>query len=100
MARIRPPGGYQIYLDRNPPPYVLHCLERVFELDHVFTDEANNAEVFERVGEELVTNTLAGINNTIMVYGHTGSGKTFTMAGGLGEEGIIQMSVKLLRRRL
>jgi type II secretory ATPase GspE/PulE/Tfp pilus assembly ATPase PilB-like protein len=47
-----------------------------------------------------VNNTLAGINNTIMVYGHTGSGKTFTMTGGIGEDGIVQMSVKLLRKKL
>ncbi|CAE8698959.1 unnamed protein product, partial [Polarella glacialis] len=39
------------------------------------------AAVFEAVGSELVRKALEGYNACLLAYGHTGSGKTYTMLG-------------------
>ena len=38
-------------------------------------------------GQPIVENCLAGYNSCIFAYGHTGSGKTFTMLGPQAEGG-------------
>jgi kinesin family protein 6/9 len=37
--------------------------------------------VYENSTQELVTSVVQGYNGTIMCYGQTGAGKTFTMTG-------------------
>lgn len=39
------------------------------------------AEVFEAVGADLVSRAVEGYDTCLMAYGHTGSGKTYTMLG-------------------
>lgn len=38
-------------------------------------------DVYNRVAAPIVNKTLAGYNGTILVYGQTGTGKTYTMEG-------------------
>lgn len=38
------------------------------------------------VAEPTVTEVIAGYNCTILAYGQTGTGKTYTMAGGAPED--------------
>lgn len=38
--------------------------------------------VYQSCGREIVDNVMAGYNGTILAYGQTGAGKTFTMLGG------------------
>ena len=52
-----------------------------FSFDRVFSPEANQAEVFEEVGENLVSDLIDGFNCTLFAYGQSGAGKTFTMEG-------------------
>ena len=40
-------------------------------------------QVFDSVGKDVVLAALEGINGTIFAYGSTGSGKTFTITGGV-----------------
>ncbi|XP_034248850.1 kinesin-like protein KIF3A isoform X2 [Thrips palmi] len=40
-----------------------------------------NLDVYNRVAAPIVNKTLAGYNGTILVYGQTGTGKTYTMEG-------------------
>lgn len=42
----------------------------------------DQAGVFQAAASEVVANVLSGYNGTIMAYGQTGAGKTFTMSGG------------------
>lgn len=43
--------------------------------------------MFDSVGQRMIKSTLAGYNGTIMAYGQTGAGKTFTISGsGIGSE--------------
>lgn len=47
-----------------------------------FLHNSTQEEVFETCGHEIVRNVIEGYNGTIMAYGQTGAGKTYTMSGG------------------
>ncbi|TKY46982.1 Kinesin protein KIN12A [Spatholobus suberectus] len=55
--------------------------DRTFTFDEVFDANSNQEDVFQSVGVPLVRNALAGYNTTILSYGQSGSGKTYTMWG-------------------
>ncbi|KAK7387142.1 hypothetical protein VNO78_27677 [Psophocarpus tetragonolobus] len=55
--------------------------DRRFTFDQVFDANSNQEDVFQSVGVPLVRNALAGYNTTILSYGQSGSGKTYTMWG-------------------
>ncbi|EGD79293.1 hypothetical protein PTSG_09709 [Salpingoeca rosetta] len=51
-----------------------------FELDHVFSPESKQEDVFE-AAKDVIVSCIDGFNVCIFAYGQTGSGKTFTMDG-------------------
>ncbi|XP_033101480.1 kinesin-like protein KIF9 [Anneissia japonica] len=51
-----------------------------FKLDGILHN-ASQEQVYDTVGNEMVTNLLNGYNGTLLCYGQTGAGKTFTMTG-------------------
>ena len=64
---------------------------------------ASQEDVYTTVGEEAVVAALDGYNSTIMAYGQTGAGKTFTMTGGQGsyqQRGLVPRAVSDLYKRL
>ncbi|CAN6466518.1 unnamed protein product [Victoria cruziana] len=56
-----------------------------YQFDEVFTEFSSQKRVYEVVAKPVVESVLEGYNGTIMAYGQTGTGKTFTL-GRLGEE--------------
>ena len=44
-------------------------------------DNASQETVFEEVGRPICDAVLEGFNGTIMCYGQTGAGKSFSMVG-------------------
>ncbi len=50
-------------------------------IDHSFGETTPNREVYESMVQPVVDSFLDGINGTVMVYGPTGAGKTYTMLG-------------------
>ncbi|KAM7256499.1 hypothetical protein ACFE04_012240 [Oxalis oulophora] len=58
-----------------------------YEFDEVLTESASQKRVYEVVAKPVVESVLDGYNGTIMAYGQTGTGKTYTL-GRLGEEDI------------
>lgn len=56
-----------------------------FEFDEVLTEFASQKRVYEVVAKPVVESVLDGYNGTVMAYGQTGTGKTYTLAR-LGEE--------------
>eukprot|EP00249_Psilotum_nudum_P014072 c24649_g2_i1 orf=565-3339(-) len=56
-----------------------------YQFDEVLTETASQKRVYEVVAKPVVESVLEGYNGTIMAYGQTGTGKTFTL-GRLGEE--------------
>lgn len=52
-----------------------------FGFDHVFDISASQNEVYANAARPVVESVFDGFNGTIMAYGQTSSGKTFTMEG-------------------
>jgi len=52
---------------------------REFGFDRVFPMEATQAEVFAASGAVALEDCLAGFNSTVLAYGQTSSGKTYSM---------------------
>ena len=53
-----------------------------FTFDRVLANGTTQEEVFGCVGEDMAESVLEGFNGTIMAYGQTGAGKTYTTTGG------------------
>ncbi|KAF5952929.1 hypothetical protein HYC85_010873 [Camellia sinensis] len=58
-----------------------------YEFDEVLTEFASQKRVYEVVAKPVVESVLDGYNGTVMAYGQTGTGKTYTL-GRLGDEDI------------
>ena len=52
-----------------------------FLFDQVFDIDSMQEDIYEDVGAPILMNILDGFNGTIMAYGQTSSGKTYTMQG-------------------
>ena len=72
-----------IYLPEDPKRNYINNNKKVysFKLTNIFDTDANQDEVYNKIGPNLINNALQGYNNTIFCYGQTGSGKTYTMSG-------------------
>ncbi|KAJ6849918.1 kinesin-like protein KIN-UA [Iris pallida] len=56
-----------------------------YRFDEVLTETASQRRVYEAVAKPVVESVLNGYNGTVMAYGQTGTGKTYTV-GQLGKE--------------
>lgn len=71
--------------------------DKAFKLDMILKD-ASQETIFDIAASDLVKSTIAGYNCSLMCYGQTGAGKTFTLMGGADyrTRGCIPRSIKLL----
>ncbi|KAI8073341.1 hypothetical protein BC940DRAFT_268126 [Gongronella butleri] len=82
--------------------------QKSYTFDHVFDPDSSQEQVYNGVASNLVDRFLDGYNVTILAYGQTSSGKTYTMGTALDmeqdvrpdEEGIIPRAVSSLFERL
>ncbi|MBA0833004.1 hypothetical protein Goarm_017348 [Gossypium armourianum] len=102
FCRVRP----FLWTDkRRTPEPILSELDRVivtssgsrkeFGFDKIFHQEANQDDVFVDV-EPILRSALDGHNVSILAYGQTGTGKTFTMDGTTVQPGIVPRALKEL----
>ncbi|CAL5363448.1 unnamed protein product [Camellia sinensis] len=56
-----------------------------YRFDEVFSESASQRRVYEVVAKPVVESVLNGYNGTVMAYGQTGTGKTYTL-GRLGKD--------------
>ena len=100
-VRVRPPIGEDVEFAQLQPGFEYEeCLEedsgtgrialmkpffdtREFALDTVLDRNATQAMTYTAVGEPVVEDVLRGFNGTILAYGQTGTGKTYTIYGPL-----------------
>jgi len=54
---------------------------QTFAYDYVFGEATRQRDVFDVVGKDSTEQVMNGFNATIMAYGQTSSGKTYTMRG-------------------
>merc|ERR1712107_925608 len=66
----------------------------------VLGPEADNSLVFERAFKPKLQTVLSGGTASLLCYGYTGSGKTHTVLGSGGEEGLYYKAVGELLSRL
>ncbi|NXK69474.1 KIF9 protein, partial [Sylvietta virens] len=87
-----------IYIQKNPKGGVVNNSQTdwSFKLDGLLHN-ASQEMVYETVAKDLVAKALQGYNGTIMCYGQTGAGKTYTMTGAASEyrnRGIIPRAIQ------
>jgi len=66
-----------------------------FSFDFIHDENSSQQFVYQHSAKPSVLSILQGFNSTIMAYGQTGTGKTFTMEGGITESshGILPRSI-------
>ncbi|KAH0468136.1 hypothetical protein IEQ34_003169 [Dendrobium chrysotoxum] len=55
--------------------------DQTYSFDSILDSGSSQEDVFNLIGIPLVKNSLAGFNNSIVCYGQSGTGKTYTMWG-------------------
>ena len=68
-----------------------------FAFDRIFDSNSTQREIFDEVGSSVIDSVMNGYNGTMMAYGQTSSGKSFTMSGVLEDnelKGIIPRIVE------
>ncbi|KAM1116714.1 hypothetical protein TB2_007080 [Malus domestica] len=84
VVRIRPTKDGANWGDRTVKKVSSRSLsvgDRTFSFDSVFDSKSGQEDVFQMVGVPVVENALAGYNTSILSYGQSGSGKTYTLWG-------------------
>lgn len=57
-----------------------------FTFDLTYGDDATQENIYKETSSPIINNVLEGYNGTIFAYGQTGTGKTHTMTGLVGNE--------------
>lgn len=101
FLRVRPvsEGQKSMLIDSTTTSIVVPTKDRAeqttFSFNEVFTEDANQEKVFERVAQPLVTDFLESDRNCFLfAYGNSNAGKTYTIYGQDEEEGILPRVVK------
>ncbi|KAI8337282.1 P-loop containing nucleoside triphosphate hydrolase protein [Chlamydoabsidia padenii] len=71
-------------------PQIVVGQKQSFTFDHVYPPLTEQAKVYETCVIPLVHNFLEGYNATVLAYGQTGAGKSFSM--GIGLDSFVQKS--------
>ena len=62
---------------QNPSMFQQHR----FTFDYIFDQDSTQVEIYLKAAKPSVQSLLEGYNSTILAYGQTGTGKTYTMEG-------------------
>ncbi|KAJ0089052.1 hypothetical protein Patl1_31944 [Pistacia atlantica] len=62
-------------------------IDRVFTFDKVFGPKSQQRSIYDQAIAPVVNEVLDGFNCTVFAYGQTGTGKTYTMEGGMRNKG-------------
>ena len=62
---------------QNPSMFQQHR----FTFDYIFDQDSTQVEIYLKAAKPSVESLLEGYNSTILAYGQTGTGKTYTMEG-------------------
>jgi kinesin family protein 2/24 len=64
----------------RPDLHTMYMRHHTFSFDRVFSEAADNDEVYEETAAPLVRRAVEGSMATVFMFGQTGSGKTYTMS--------------------
>ncbi|KAF6130613.1 kinesin family member 23 [Phyllostomus discolor] len=88
-VQLHTPEGYR--LNRNGD-----YKEIQYSFKRVFGPHTTQKELFDLVANPLVDDLIRGKNGLLFTYGVTGSGKTHTMTGSLGEGGLLPRCLDMI----
>ncbi|NXP23952.1 KI18A protein, partial [Scytalopus superciliaris] len=71
-----------------------------FMFDAIFDENSSQLEVFEHTTKTLIDGFLNGYNCTVLAYGATGAGKTYTMLGSPEDPGVMYLTMMTLYNRM
>ncbi|GAW81227.1 kinesin-like protein [Plasmodium gonderi] len=54
---------------------------KIFNFNYIFDVDIKQSDIFELIGKNLINNFINGYNSSILAYGNTNSGKTYTLYG-------------------
>lgn len=96
--------GVNVHMRRDPKKGVVNnqILDWSFKLDGIFNN-SDQEVVYNTLGSDVVKGSLDGYNGTLMCYGQTGAGKTFTMTGATESykhRGLIPRAISQLFRQI
>lgn len=64
-----------------------------FSFGYVYDEECTSEQIYADICKPIVNSIIAGYNGTILMYGQTTSGKTYTMLGTPGLPGILPCAI-------
>lgn len=80
-----------------PTTNQLHSRRLSFPMTNTFQDDATQEDVYEGVCSSMINQVHEGVHATIMAYGMSGSGKTFTLFGdGQEQPGLVKQTLHAL----
>ncbi|TDH71453.1 hypothetical protein CCR75_003496 [Bremia lactucae] len=65
-----------------------------YSFDYLYPPATHTHSVYDETVKDVVMAATEGYHSSVFLYGQTGTGKTYTMQGGRGDPGIIQLSVQ------
>ena len=74
--------------------------KNMFHVDAVYEDHDKTDALYADICKPIMTAVMQGQHGTIFGYGQTGGGKSYTIQGGKGAKGIIQLAAKDLFQRI
>lgn len=90
IARFRPPNNVEIghdpgsiveFLSEDSCQIETKDFSGTFTFDQVFDTDSQQEQVFEYSLRQTVDDLMKGYNGTVLAYGQSGSGKSYTMMG-------------------
>ena len=78
-----------MYINEEKQMTITKSKEHQFAFDFAFDEKASQEEVYHYTSEMLLKNVIDGFNATVLAYGATGSGKTYTMVGNGEQPGVM-----------
>ncbi|ORC91000.1 kinesin [Trypanosoma theileri] len=96
-GEIDPENGTHFLLDIQPDNKTCLLEGKTYSYDYIFNGEVDQGDIYYRVAQPVVTNVFKGYWGTVMVYGQTGTGKSFTMCNfSPSNAGIIPRTMKYI----
>jgi kinesin family protein 6/9 len=74
-----------------------------FHFDEILSPQMDQRQTYDATASDVVESVMNGYNGTILAYGQTGAGKTFTMSGGkqnFDQRGIYARSISSIFRHI
>ncbi|XP_068633849.1 kinesin-like protein KIF20B [Battus philenor] len=75
-----------------------HNVSKMYTFSHIFGPEADQKELFERIVKDNLKKLPDGHSFTLLTYGASGSGKTFTLMGTVASPGLVPRSLEYVFR--